>query len=244
MNILIVDDEAAIRDGIEKRILKYGYTPEHIYKASYAGQAMEILERNPVDLVFADINMPFMNGLEFIEKYKDSGMAFVIVSGYDNFSYAQKAIELGVVRYLLKPINRQEFQKVMDEMTERFRRKEDRMEYGASTGQILTCMRCHVDDVTFSLGACAQLLGISESTVSKALKKDVGMGFSDLLNQYRIELAVQLLGQSEGRIRMVQLAERCGFTSQQYFSVVFRKIMQMTPSQYKEKLLKQPAEEN
>lgn len=236
MNILIVDDEVMICDGIEKRIVKYGYSPEHIYKATSAVKAMEILEKKQVDLVFVDINMPFMNGLEFIEKYRNSQTAFVVISGYDSFSYAQKAIELGVVRYLLKPINRQEFQKIMDEMTERFRRKNDRTAYGAVTGQILACVRENAANMEFSLGMCAEKLNLSESSVSKALRRDMGIGFSDLLNQYRIDLAVQLIRQSDGRIRSGELAKRCGFTSQQYFSVVFRKVMNMTPSQYKEKI--------
>ena len=80
MNILIVDDEKLVREGIEKRIRKYGYPVKHIFQAAYARQAMEILEQNPVDLVFVDINMPFMNGLDFVEKYQDSGILFVIVS--------------------------------------------------------------------------------------------------------------------------------------------------------------------
>ena len=233
MNILIVDDEKAIRDGIEKRILKYGYKAEHIYKAAFASQAMEILDRCRVDLAFVDINMPFMTGLEFIEQYKSSGTVFVIVSGYDNFDYAKKAIELGVARYLLKPINRQEFQRLMDEMAERFYRREEKAEYGAAAGQILACMRAHLEDASFSLGACAGELNMSESAVSKVLKREVGVGFNDLLNQYRTELAARLIRKSKERIRISWLAMQCGFTSQQYFSVVFRKYMGMTPSQYR-----------
>lgn len=239
MNVLIVDDEVMICDGIEKRIIKYGYAPDHIYKATSAVRAMEILNTYPIDLVFADINMPFMNGLEFIEKYRDTGIVFVVISGYDNFAYAQKAIELGVVRYLLKPIKRQEFQKIMDEMTERFRRSEDRAEYGPVTSQILACIRENMSDPRFSLSMCAEKLNLSESSISKVLRKDTGIGFSDLLNKRRIEMSVQMIRQSEGRIRIARLAEQCGFTSQQYFSVVFRKIMNMTPSQYKEKVMEE-----
>lgn len=238
MKILIVDDEAPIRMGIEKRIRKYGYDAEQIYLAAYARQAMDIMERTRIDLAFVDINMPFMNGLDLIARYKKAETAFVIVSGYDDFSYAQRAIELGVERYLLKPINAGEFQRIMDEMTERFARRDEKNEYGAAAGQIISCIRESLSDGGFCLTACAQKLSMSESNVGKILKKDVGIGFSDLLNQYRIEKAIQLIGKKEGQIRSGDLASECGFSSQQYFSVVFRKITGMTPSQYKEKTAK------
>lgn len=233
MNILIVDDETAIRDGIEKRVLKYGYKTEHIYKAAFASQAREILDKYPIDLAFVDINMPFMSGLEIIEEYRSSETVFVIVSGYDNFDYARKAIELGVVRYLLKPVNRQEFQQLMDEMSERFRKGEETAEYGTLAGKILTCIRAHLKDASFSLSECAAELNMSESTIGKVLKKEVGSSFNDLVNQYRIKLATQLIMRSSERIRISWLASQCGFTSQQYFSVVFRKYTGMTPSQYR-----------
>ncbi|MDD2957133.1 MAG: response regulator [Lachnospiraceae bacterium] len=238
MNILIVDDEAPIRIGIEKRIRKYGYAVENIYQASYARQAIDILERTRIDLVFADINMPFMSGLDFIERYKGSDTAFVIVSGYDEFSYAQRAIELGVERYLLKPINPKEFQSIMDEMMKRYQLKNGKEEYGAAAGQILACIREHIADAGFSLTICAESLSMSESSLGKILKKDVGIGFSDLLNQCRIERATQLIGKNDGKIRSASLASECGFSSQQYFSVVFRKVTGMTPRQYKDKMMK------
>lgn len=237
MNILIVDDEKLVREGIEKRIRRYGYPVSHIFQASYARQAMEILEHNQVDLVFADINMPFMNGLDFVEQYQDSGTIFVIVSGYDNFSYAQRAIRLNVFRYLLKPIQQKEFQEVMDEVIKQFQHTQERQEYGAQAGEIMACIRENLADSGFSMGSCAELLQISESSISKILKKNVGVGFNDLLSRQRIEHAARLIEQSNGKIRSSALAEQCGFVSQQYFSVVFKKIMGMTPSQYKEKVV-------
>lgn len=234
MNILIVDDEKLVREGIEKRIRKYGYPVKCIFQAAYARQAMEILEQNPVNLVFVDINMPFMNGLDFVEKYQDSGIIFVIVSGYDNFSYAQRAICLNVFRYILKPIQQKEFQEVMDEVLKQLQHTQERHEYGSLAGEIMSCIRDNLADTGFSLGSCAAILQISESSISKTLKKNVGTGFTDLLNHQRIEYAARLIEQSDGKIRSSSLAGQCGFVSQQYFSVVFKKIMGMTPSQYKE----------
>lgn len=233
MKILIVDDEAVIRDGIEKRIMKYGYQPEAIFKAMNAHQAIEILEKESIDLVFVDINMPFMNGLTFIEQVSKEGLYFVIISGYSSFDYAKKAIELGVVRYLLKPIDKQEFIQIMDEMVQKID-THDKKDYSINVKRILDCIRKHCCDVNFSLIECAAVVQLSESTISKLLKKETQQNFNDLLNYERIEKAKHLLAKSEYNMKVSELASACGFASQQYFSVVFKKYTQMTPTQYKE----------
>lgn len=232
MKILIVDDESLIRDGIEKRIIKYGYPAEKIYKAMDGNAAMQILEKEKIDLVFVDINMPFMNGLTFIEKAKKEGRYFVIISGYDKFEYAKKAIELGVVRYLLKPIDRQEFMEVMDQMVELLDVKVKHQEYSSNVMMIMECIHQNYKDMNFSLMDCAQRLQLSESTISKWLKKEGLMNFNDLVNQERIQCAKLLICQSEGKLKIAELAQQCGFSSQQYFSVVFKKYTGVTPSQF------------
>ena len=232
MKILIVDDEELIRDGIEKRIIKYGYQPSKIYKAMDAHSAMQILEKEWIDLVFVDINMPFMNGLDFIEKVRKPEMYFVIISGYDKFEYAKKAIELGVVRYLLKPIDRQEFMALMDQMVELLDVKVKHQEYSSNVTMIMDCIHQNYKDMNFSLMDCAQRLQLSESTISKWLKKEGLMNFNDLVNQERIQYAKLLICQSEGKLKIGELASQCGFSSQQYFSVVFKKYSGVTPSQF------------
>ena len=232
MKILIVDDEALIRDGIEKRIIKYGYHPEKIVKAMDARTAGEILEKEDMDVVFVDINMPFMNGLSFIEKYAREGIYFVIISGYDRFEYAKKAIELKVVRYLLKPIDKQEFIQTMDELTQKIDGKMRLEEYSTNVKMILDCIQKNCSDGNFSLSVCASLIQLSESTISKLIKKEIGMNFNDALNFERIELAKQMLAKSDHKVKVSELAKACGFSSQQYFSVVFKKYTQKTPTQY------------
>lgn len=113
MNILIADDEENIRKGIEKRILRTGIQPISLFMASDGLEAQNILNHNEIDLAFIDINMPFLNGLQVIQSYCDKGVLFVIVSGYDSFEYARKALQYGVFRYILKPIDKNEFEEVL-----------------------------------------------------------------------------------------------------------------------------------
>jgi len=113
-SILIVDDEAVIREGL-KQVVSWqslGYT---IADAVASGEeALRFLERTAVDVVLADIRMPRVSGIELARliKLNYPETRVVILSGYDNFSYAQNAIRYGVYHYLLKPCAEEEIVEV------------------------------------------------------------------------------------------------------------------------------------
>lgn len=109
-SVLIVDDEDVIREGL-KQVVSWEALGYHIVGAVGSGEeALRFLENTPVDVVLADIRMPRLSGLELARliklNYPDSKV--VILSGYDNFSYAQNAIRYGVYHYLLKPCAEEE----------------------------------------------------------------------------------------------------------------------------------------
>lgn len=108
MKILIVEDELLTRENIIL-ILKKN-TDHSILEASNGREALDCLKRNSPDLIITDIRMPQMNGLEFIEEAKKllPDTLYIIISSYDMFEYAQKAISLGVYAYLLKPVKEDE----------------------------------------------------------------------------------------------------------------------------------------
>jgi two-component system response regulator YesN len=103
--VLIADDETIIREGLAKMLAT---DPElNIVAQAEDGElALEYAQVHLPDMLFVDIDMPFLNGLEFIEKLTDilSGAAIVIITGYDDFDYIQRALRLGVMDYLLKPV--------------------------------------------------------------------------------------------------------------------------------------------
>lgn len=111
--ILIVDDELIEREGIKYLIKKYQYEME-IFEAEDGENALEYIKNNPVDILFTDIRMPFMSGLELIEKARElsKNLKVIIFSAYEEFEYAKKAIDLNVIHYILKPIDINEFLKV------------------------------------------------------------------------------------------------------------------------------------
>ena len=105
MKILVIDDEPKIRRGLE-RLIQHIEPEAVVYTAEDGLAGLELLKSIKVDLIFVDIKMPNMNGLQFIGEAKeiDSQIQFVIVSGYGEFEYAQQAIEYNALGYILKPV--------------------------------------------------------------------------------------------------------------------------------------------
>ncbi|MCR5031842.1 MAG: response regulator [Lachnospiraceae bacterium] len=116
--LLVVDDEALIRQGIIARLKHLGYEFDVILEADDGTTALETYEKGQINIIFTDIKMTEVNGLQLIHKIKeqDEDVQFVIVSGYDDFAYAEEAIRLGVTAYLLKPISNEKLQDVMGQV--------------------------------------------------------------------------------------------------------------------------------
>ncbi|MDC7286568.1 response regulator [Blautia schinkii] len=116
-SILIVDDERNERTGIERLIHRYQYDLK-IYQACNGEEALKVFEDKKIDILLTDIKMPFMTGMELIEEVHKRGWdpVCIIYSAYGEFEYAQNAISLGVLQYLLKPIRLEEFQKLFQKV--------------------------------------------------------------------------------------------------------------------------------
>lgn len=130
LKVLIADDEVTIRNGLKKMIQSYKLDLEVVGEAADGELALDFAKKYKPDLLLADINMPFLNGLDFLEKVRDilPDSLTIIISGYDEFEYARRALKLGVFDYLLKPINRQKLfeciLKAISKYNERIREKE------------------------------------------------------------------------------------------------------------------------
>ena len=116
LNILIVDDEQLIRQGLRARIEYLGIDVDEIFEAENGLMALRLQEEHPIDVVITDIRMPDMDGLELIQEMqkKNNQIKFVVLSGYAEFSYAETAIRLGVKAYLLKPVSNDDLKAAFD----------------------------------------------------------------------------------------------------------------------------------
>jgi two-component system, response regulator YesN len=110
INVLIVDDEEQIREGIKGGIDWSTYGINIVNTVGSASEALNAIELSAPHAIILDIKMSEMDGLELLEiiHEKYSSIKVVLISGYDDFSYAQKAIELNAFCYLLKPLDDKE----------------------------------------------------------------------------------------------------------------------------------------
>lgn len=115
-NILIVDDEKFIRQGLKRMIEQSGCGSFCVALARNGQEALEYMEHAPVDMVFTDISMPLMNGIDFLRRLSAMKCrpVTIIISGYNDFSYAVEGLRNGVVDYLLKPIDDAQVRKLLE----------------------------------------------------------------------------------------------------------------------------------
>lgn len=113
--VLIADDEEIIRQGIAS-LLKKDPDFQVVAQAEDGETALDLAVKLMPDLLFVDVNMPFLNGLQFIEKLEGilKDAIIIIITGYDDFQYAQHALRLGVFDYILKPIMEDVFYPALD----------------------------------------------------------------------------------------------------------------------------------
>lgn len=118
LKVLIVDDEYLIRNLLRMRIdwEKQGLTI--IGEASNAHEALDMVDEQQPDIIFTDIYMPSINGIEFsrevLAKYPD--IKIVIVTGHDEFEYAHQSIKMGISDFILKPIRASDLLNVTDKL--------------------------------------------------------------------------------------------------------------------------------
>lgn len=108
--LILVDDEEEVREGIIQKIKWQQYGFELVGQAENGREALELTEKFNPDVVITDIKMPFMDGLQLSEVLKKRFpiIKIIILTGFDEFEYAQRAINLNVVEYVLKPISSKE----------------------------------------------------------------------------------------------------------------------------------------
>ncbi|CDA99238.1 putative uncharacterized protein [Lachnospiraceae bacterium CAG:215] len=236
MKILIIDDEPKIRNGLSNLLTRReGWEVAGAYEN--AADALKYLAVNQVDVMITDIKMPEISGLELIARIRerDKKTAIIILSGYSNFQFAQRAIELGVSRYLTKPTNPRELICVLEETEKKLGGKQENEEDSGKIPNLFVQKAADYIKLNYSekisIKEIADQLYLSPNYLSELFKKHTGKTIFEYLTDYRLEKACQLLDHAEYRVGDV--SGMVGIHDGRYFSNMFKKKYGMTPTEYR-----------
>ncbi|AOY77034.1 response regulator transcription factor [Clostridium formicaceticum] len=241
LKVLIADDEPKIRKGIKLWIGENTYPFEVVGEAKNGREALEFTTKTSPELFLVDINMPMVNGLDFISQLKKlcPNSIVVIITGYDHFEYAHRAIKLQVFDYLLKPVSKSDFNHLLKRITEEFQpnEKEHIEDKNIQYSCIVRCVKGHIDhhyaESQLDLSYIAKLFNVNKSYISKRMKQELGRSFVEYLTEVRLEKAKEILESADPRVTMYHVATKVGYTSQHYFSRVFKKAYGIAPLEYR-----------
>ena len=123
--VLLVDDEYMITEGLKRLIPFEKWDMEVVAIANHADDALDYVREHPVDIVISDVNMPDKTGLEMIQEMKDllPDAYYILLSGYQEFDYVKKAMNLSVVDYLVKPVDKVELGHLLEKIVTQLREK-------------------------------------------------------------------------------------------------------------------------
>ena len=247
-NLLIVDDEPIIRRGIKSLAILSEIGINKIFEAGNAEKCLEIIDKEQIDIIMLDINMPNTDGLTLAKmlKEKNQNFAIIMVTGYDYFEYMQTAIRLGVDDYLLKPVNKTDIELVLKRMIDKIEkiRLENRLwELNVTSESILSgdnssfkavreYMNEHLFDSDLSLGYMAENLGFNSSYLSGIIKQIYGIPFQEYVALKRMEQAKILCLSTD--MKNYEIAEEIGYEDVNYFTNRFKKTFGITPKQFKQ----------
>ena len=205
-------------------------------------EVLNYVKENEVDIILTDIKMPFMDGIELTEKLEQMAphIIVVVLSGYDDYTYVRHCMKKSnVYDYLLKPIDPDEWRVTFQNIVKMLGGNEfslDMTKVSKSKKHIVDnavdyIQKHYAEPLTLS--QVADSVYINHTYLSRVIKGELGMGFSDLLNLIRIENAKKFLKDPSYNIN--RIAEMVGYSSPQYFNHSFKKIVGITPWQYRSK---------
>ena len=244
IKVLIVEDENLIRKKLLHFIDYDALGMVVVADGTNGLEGVDLIKKYQPDIVLADINMPEKDGLDMISETLDYDYIAIIISGYDYFSYAQRALKYGVTDYLLKPINLDDLKEALINAREIIYKKRNVISQKTDLENVVdisldplikdTTVLEMIDYIKnnyqekISISDLSKDLAYSESMLNRKFKKEVHITFNEYLNRYRINKAIDLLKNSDYNI--TEIAYMCGYSSAKYFARVFKKYLGMSPS--------------
>lgn len=257
MDVLILDDEVLSVEFMLAQVNWKSCGVNQVLTAYNAEEAREIVQNQHVDIILCDIEMPGENGIEFMRWARRKGytMICIFLTCHAKFEYAQEAVRLGSMDYILLPAPFDEIEKKVREAVESIKEKQidaKVLEVGKTwiknkkdyinehygevkskeslVEQVDLYIHEHLGDFELSIAKIAEQMNLSADYLSSIFKKEKGITLNKYIIQVRMELAELLI--YEGNISITAIAEQVGYENYSYFSSSFKKVYGCSPTAY------------
>ena len=259
MKLLIVDDNTYVVAGIRVQLDWQELGITEVFGAYSTKEARGILEREKIDFLLTDIEMPGEDGFRLIDWVRERGMKtrVVLLTSFAEFRYAERAVSAHAYAYLLKPVSDEKLLEVFTALTEDVKREarddrlreignawlSERMDSGNTDGstparkspeelvpEIRSYIRAHLADC--SREALSRQFYLSPDYLSRIFRRVCGISLIDFIQQERMERAKELLRAPKG-MPIGEIAEMTGYDSFAHFSKQFRKHTGLSPNEYR-----------
>ena len=246
-SLVIADDEYEIRHGLSSYFPWEDIGFQVISNVSNGKEVLDLISKLKVDALLCDIRMPVMTGIEVAEilHKNNENVSVVFLSGYKDFTYAQKAIEYGVKNFIVKPTK---FSELFDVFTkiklDLDQKKPERMEEPPMVHNqeleplqdpIITKIQDYIaaNYRNATLEEAAKTVYMNPFYVSKYFKQKTGKNFSEYLFEIKMEESAKLL--KDLKYKTYEISEMVGYRNSKNFTRAFRKHFGMTPKDYRRK---------
>lgn len=264
LKLIIVDDEKPIRNFIKSMI------PGERLKIEIAGEAadgiegLELCLKVRPDIILTDIRMPGMDGLELLETVKRElpCSKVILISGYDEFAYAQKAVKNGATDYILKPVGEEDLYAVLEKAKNEVEQRKKEQERINRLKQEVKKLQDEVSGAGIkpehftgdheniaiqkaleyihdnynsglTLESVSEKVYMSSAYFCRLFKRELGKGFNEYISGLRMEKAKALL--DIPGLKVGEISGMLGYADVSHFVKVFKKTFGILPSEYRSK---------
>ncbi|MGY0394335.1 response regulator [Fusobacterium sp.] len=254
IKVLIVEDEEIIRKGLIGTIDWESKGCTIIGEAINGLDGMEKIIQNFPDLVITDIKMPKMSGLEMVKECYLRGIRFetILLTSYGEFEYAKEGINLGVIDYILKPLDEELLYSALDKVKQRVEEQKNLKKITGNEEEKNSFfdIDSHIEKARaqnkyvykalknikenyskkMNIVDVSEELEVSSGYLSRKFKEELDETFLEIVNKYRVEKSIKLLLEQE--LKMYEISDRVGFTDYKHFCNVFKKYMGVAPGEF------------
>lgn len=254
IKVVIIEDEELLRKGLIYTFDWQSIGFIVIGEAENGAEGKRLIEQLNPDVVVTDIKMPLMDGLSMLQSIEKRDFETIIMTGFAEFEYAKKAIELSVSHFVLKPIEEEKLLEILMKVKDSVSKQKELMFYRKGIHEEFSVdlfdgkkevisqnnsnkiVQKTIDFIhehyheKISLKHIGKGIDMSSGYISRTFKEVTSFNVNDYINRYRIFKSIELL--KEDRYRLYEIAEMVGFREYKYFHHVFTQYMKCSPKEF------------